>query len=288
MKPCAIAIAILVACGVAAAAPATLAMRPKDTGHGGITDMDCKACHTSAGWKVGAAANASGFDHDRTGFPLRGAHVQATCARCHSSDTKPASACEGCHRDPHQGRQSGACAECHTATAWSDTNTLEQHRRTRMPLTGRHALVECNACHRRQSERTWSDVPTDCYACHRTEYHRTDVHPTHDGSSGLAQFPRDCALCHQTSAWSPAITDPNALPRVLGRTSTEHDASFVISTGSHRNLECASCHVDQRRARQVRCDGCHESISLRRQHRGATTATAAATCLRCHPRGAAR
>jgi len=262
-------------------------MRPKAKHDGFIDDMDCKACHTSAGWEIGQKAGASGFDHDRTGFALRGAHAQATCTRCHSGTAKLPTTCEGCHRDPHQGRQGNGCAECHSAVAWNDTNTLEQHRRTRMPLTGRHATVDCVACHKRQSERTWSDVPVDCYACHRAEYHRSDVHPTHDGSGGAPMFPRDCALCHQTSGWSPAITDPNNLPRnALAR--TDHDVYFVLTTGSHRTAECASCHVDQRRLQLARCDGCHQDLALRKQHRGATVARSAASCLRCHPRGAAR
>jgi hypothetical protein len=263
----------------------TLAMRGKP--HGGfIDDLDCSACHTADGWSLTASAGASGFDHDRTGFPLRGAHVQTTCSRCHTGQGKPATTCAGCHRDPHQGRNEGTCADCHDAVAWSDTSALERHRLTRMPLTGRHATAACSACHVRTPERMTSDLPTDCYACHRDQYHRTDVHPTHDGSDGRAPFPRDCGLCHQTSAWTPAVTDPSSLPRNALRTAG-HDAYFVLTTGSHRTAECTACHADARRARLVRCDGCHHELALRDQHRR-PVARAAAGCLRCHPRGAAR
>jgi len=255
--------------------------------HGGLVDnLDCKACHTSEGWTIGAKAGASGFDHDRTGFPLRGAHVQQTCTKCHATDRLPAQTCRGCHRDPHEGRQGGECAECHTAIAWSDTNTLDQHRRTRMPLTGRHATVDCVACHKRQTERGWSDAPTACFACHQADYHRSDVHPTHDGSTGQALFSRDCAQCHQTAAWSPAVTNPSTLPGALSR--TDHAPYFALTTGSHRTVECASCHADRRRIKLVRCDGCHADTALRTQHRGASIARTTATCLGCHPRGAAR
>lgn len=254
--------------------------------HGFVDDLDCSACHTADGWNLAATAGASGFDHDRTGFPLRGAHVQSTCSGCHTTTAKPATTCEGCHRDPHQGRNEGTCAECHNAVAWSDTNALARHRLTRMPLTGRHATIECSACHRRTPDRMTSDLPTDCYACHRSEYHDTQVHPTHDGSSGSAPFSRDCGLCHQTSAWSPAITDPLSLPRTAMRTGG-HDAFFVLTTGSHRTAECSACHADARRTKLVRCDGCHQDLALRAQHRQ-PVARAAAGCLRCHPRGAAR
>jgi hypothetical protein len=266
-----------------------LAMRSKQKAHDGFVDsMDCSACHTSEGWKLSQAASASGFDHDRTGFPLRSAHVQMQCSRCHTGKAPPATNCEGCHRDPHQGRHDGACAECHTAVAWSDTSTLEQHRRTRMPLTGRHATVECTACHTRQTERRFSDTPTDCYACHQSEYHATTTHPLHDGSQGGSIFPRECGRCHQTTSWQPAFADPASLPR-LGASprAIDHDAWFTLSTGSHRNTDCTSCHVDARRARVVRCDGCHLDAALRLQH-GQPVARGAASCLRCHPRGAAR
>lgn len=267
----------------------TLSMRPAAKAHGGfVDDMDCSACHTTAGWKLAASAGASGFDHDRTGFPLRAAHAQRTCSECHTGKGTPAITCEGCHRDPHEGRHDETCAECHTAVAWSDTATLEQHRRTRMPLTGKHAVIECSACHTRNGGRTFSDVPMDCYACHRKEFHASTVHPVHDGWNGDPMFSRDCGRCHQTSAWSPAYADPNNLARTaIARTGT-HDHWFVLSTGSHRTAACTTCHVDQRRMQQVRCDGCHDDVALRQQHRGATQPRAAVACLRCHPRGAAR
>jgi hypothetical protein len=275
--------------GTALAAPPTKSLSMRKQVHGGfVDDMDCSACHTTGGWKLSQAAGASGFDHDKTGFPLRGQHGRTTCTGCHTEQAKPAHNCEGCHRDPHQRRHDEPCAECHTAVSWSDTNTLEQHRRTRMPLTGKHATLECTQCHKRQAGRTFSDVPADCYACHRDRFHDRDVHPVHDGTSGGPPFSRDCGLCHQTSAWSPAFADPGSLPRDAIARTGGHDRFFVLSSGSHRMATCTSCHLDQRRTKQVRCDGCHDTISLRTQHRGATRPAAAVACLRCHPRGAAR
>jgi hypothetical protein len=267
-------------------APQHLTMRPKAATHGGfVDDMDCSACHTPGGWQLAGTAGASGFDHDRTGFALRGAHVQTRCAGCHTGKATPATSCDRCHRDPHQGRSDGPCAECHTATAWSDTRTLERHRATRMPLTGRHAVIDCTACHRRTGERAFSDVPADCYACHRAEYHTVSVHPVHDGSAGAAPFSRDCGQCHRTSAWTPATADPGLLGTAMR--ALEHDASFALTTGSHRATACAACHVDRRRAGAVRCDGCHQDGKLRAQHRAPVSRSARA-CLGCHPAGAAR
>jgi len=289
---CAIAalVAGLAAAGgaiAAPAAPASLAMRSRPAAHGGtVGDMDCSACHTTTGWQLTTGAGASGFDHDRTGFPLRGAHVHDRCTDCHAGGARPPASCDGCHRDPHQGRHDQTCAECHTATAWSDTRVLDQHRRTRMPLTGRHATLDCTACHRRSGERAFSDTPADCYACHRAEYHAADLHPVHDGSGGAEPLPRECSLCHRTAGWTPAIVGPELRPRTAAR-AADHDAWFVLTTGGHRAAACSACHPDPRRTQWVRCDGCHAAAALRTQHRAPVSRSTAA-CLGCHPRGAAR
>jgi hypothetical protein len=259
---------------------------------GFVDDLDCSACHTASSWQLSQSAGtagARGFDHDRTGFALRGAHVQTRCTGCHTGHTGQArlqASCDGCHRDPHRGRNDGTCAECHRATAWSDTSALAQHRRTRMPLTGRHAVIDCTACHKRSGERAFSDVPADCYACHRTEYHTITVHPVHDGSAGGAPFSRDCGQCHHMAGWVPAIANPSALVTTVARVA-DHDARFLLSTGSHRAAACAACHPDARRAQLIRCDACHQDTALRAQHRTPVSRSAAA-CLACHPRGAAR
>jgi hypothetical protein len=255
--------------------------------HEGLTaGLDCSACHTSDSWKLAGVAAKAGFDHDKTGFPLRGKHVQTGCQDCHHG-TQPSETCDGCHRDPHQGRMDGQCYECHTAVAWSDVAQLEQHRRTRMPLTGKHAIIECNACHKRQSERTFSDLPVDCYGCHAKDYHSPHTHPNHDGTDPtgtMTPFPRTCGMCHNTTTFSQAFTDSTmVMPRV--QQTLQHDTSFQLSTGSHKLVACADCHVDKRRPKMVRCDGCHSDV--RKQHSRPVSMVASA-CLSCHPRGIRR
>ena len=82
------------------------------------------------------------------------------------------------------------------------------------------------------------------------------------------------------------VRDPNLTRTAMARTS-EHDAYFVLTSGSHRTTECTACHTDAQRTKLVRCDGCHQDLALRRQHATAIARSASA-CLRCHPRGAAR
>src|SRR5262249_17732443 len=57
----------------------------------------CAPCHTVSSW------GDVKFDHDRTGFPLHGAHETVGCKRCHPQNfvKRVADNCAGCHRDAH-------------------------------------------------------------------------------------------------------------------------------------------------------------------------------------------
>jgi hypothetical protein len=258
-----------------------------------IGDRDCSECHTPDGWSL-SGGKGRGFDHAETGFPLTGTHASVLCTNCHVATRKITRDCAGCHRDSHQGRLGVQCDQCHNARAWQDTRAIERHRRTRLPLTGVHAVLDCSSCHIRTTESTWSHVPADCFACHEKDY-RSDIHPVHQGDPqdpGLVQFPRDCERCHRPSGWSPAVVDPNnlfALARAQ-QALRDHDRHFPISFGKHRGARCESCHVAAANPRVVMCMGCHEHspARLRQGHGGASVATDAAGCLRCHPGGAAR
>jgi hypothetical protein len=245
--------------------------------HRGVA-VDCGTCHDSVGFG-NVRGSPQQFDHAATGFALRGRHAAAGCMTCHQRGMRPSTSCEGCHVDVHRGRLTGGCAECHTPQAWTDTQVLQRHRQTRMPLTGKHAEIECVACHRRQAQRTWSDTPVDCVSCHAERY-RAAV-PNHLGAVPFAQ---NCSLCHVTYAWRPAI-DPTAGLRARGR-----DHLRFALVGPHRAAPCESCHPDPRRAAAVRCDGCHRAATLRAQHRttAVSRSTSATACLACHPRGARR
>ena len=69
-----VALAVVPAAIIAAPAPTHLAMRSKPAHEGMVDDLDCSACHTSSSWQLAPTAGAAGFDHDRTGFALRGVH----------------------------------------------------------------------------------------------------------------------------------------------------------------------------------------------------------------------
>ncbi len=182
----------------------------------------CASCHVVDGW-----SNAK-FDHDSTGFPLRGEHQATPCKSCHLADfSSPIpSTCAGCHRDSHAGRLGTGCQQCHDEKSWQSAFGLEAHERTGFPLTGRHAVLPCIECHGEMRERTFSRAPRACVACHQGDFNRT---PTLSVDHVAAGVPTECNTCHQTFAWSPA-----RFPA--------HDSCFYISSGPHAGIRCLNCH----------------------------------------------
>lgn len=89
----------------------------KDDAHNGQYGTDCSACHTPSGW------DEATFDHNRTQFPLTGAHTNVECQRCHTSGQFKglSTECVSCHSDPafHSGMFGLKCAACHTVENWS-------------------------------------------------------------------------------------------------------------------------------------------------------------------------
>lgn len=284
-----LALAMVLGAFAALAEPGAKAPSPHSTS---ITKgLDCSACHTTGGWDLigGTPSGESGFDHSRTGFPLTGRHRGAACTECHTGARKVTRDCAGCHEDSHRQRLGRACDSCHSASGWRQVRAIERHRRTRLPLTGMHALADCSECHRKAAEKQWSGVPADCYACHAKDYRRPDVHPVHTGTAGSSPFPRDCAQCHRATGWVPAVVSSKAFAVTQAAMSRRaHDARFLISAGKHRAASCASCHVSLDRPSFVRCDGCHAHgpTRVKRQHR--RVAGSLRSCLGCHPGGARR
>jgi hypothetical protein len=284
------AVVVLAAAAGAPRADAPPAAGPHDASV--VGDADCSACHTTDGWKL-IDGTGEGFDHAQTGFPLTGRHAAVSCTDCHKPKRRTVNDCMGCHEDPHRGRLGLACDECHNAVSWQGTRAIRRHRRTRLPLTGVHALLDCRSCHTRTTDRRFDSPPADCFACHEQDY-RGDIHPNHQGDPAdpsVAPFPRDCARCHRPTGWTPAFLGSSLLSTARRRQALAgHDRRFLVSAGKHRGAPCDRCHVDLRSPRRVRCTGCHahSAAALRRDHRGEAVARQASACLRCHPGGVAR
>lgn len=260
-----------------------------------VADMDCSACHTTDGWKLGPGTGGGegGFDHAKTGFPLTGEHERATCLACHVPGRAISRECASCHADSHQGRLGAQCDGCHSSSGWRETKAIEAHRKTRLPLTGMHALLDCSACHLRNGERQYTDTPSDCFACHEKDYRNPDTHPAHEGVAGpppTAPFPRTCTLCHTAVSWSPAFLPAAFVTAPVTLAPAQHERWFPIESGKHRGLPCESCHARGGAAGDVQCQGCHTHSALRmiQVHRGRAMPFDGRACVGCHPGGAAR
>ncbi len=164
---------------------------------------DCKLCHLGEGWNQ--LVPKFEFDHAReTGVPLHGAHVDASCLRCHN-DRGPVSAfaaqgCVGCHADIHQGDLGHDCTRCHDEQTWEPTNQVLLHERTRFPLTGAHATVACHKCHPGSLAGNFLPTDTQCVTCHRRDMLLTS-NPNHVAIG----YTSHCERCHGPTDWHEGV-----------------------------------------------------------------------------------
>jgi hypothetical protein len=234
----------------------------------------CEDCHgvTATTWR------GARFSHPAS-FPLVGGHAGLACQRCHVSGRYSglSTACVSCHlpdynRTANPNHAAGGfartCESCHSVNGWRPATF--DHSRTRFPLTGAHARVDCAQCH---VGGRYAGTPTDCYACHQTDYAGT-TNPNH----AAAGFPTQCQACHTTTAWQPASFD--------------HDGRFFpIYSGTHRGRwsSCSDCHVNPGNYAVFECVLCHahsNKAQVDRDHREVGGyAYQSAACYRCHRNG---
>ncbi len=210
------------------------ACHKKDDKHKGTLGDDCVACHSERSWK-----EAARFDHDRSRFKLRGAHLEPECKACHTTPLyrETPSECVACHKkkdDRHEATLGSACADCHTDRDWKATRF--DHARTRFALRHGHAAppLKCESCHRDlRSFRVASPAALECVACHRKD----DKHEARLG-------PR-CENCHDERKWTSTRFD--------------HARARFALVGGHVKVDCRSCHPTQRYRDAARdCIGCHQ------------------------------
>lgn len=234
--------------------------------HQGKLGQDCASCH---GFKSFHLAELSVEGHAELGFPIRDAHLKATCDGCHGARTPSGGlrqlaladvrtqGCVACHTgdDPHRGQLSKDCKSCHTEVKFVPSTYDEvRHQRARLPLQGAHRAVPCEACHVRdvqppplQQRFHWEGRAMRCDACHTTD----DPH--------RGQFRgQDCASCHSQDRWSPSTFGKSAHAQTGFPLNATHDqpcaachvkgtdpglpADVVTYKGTPR--ECAACHLD--------------------------------------------
>jgi hypothetical protein len=261
--------AVLLALPLAGIGGASLAaLKPKIENPHGSFKGDCSLCHGAAGWTP--AKISPKFNHAAFGFALTGAHASTKCTACHASldFSQSRKLCVTCHEDPHRGEMGTECARCHSSRSFIDRSAMTRaHQSTNFPLTGSHAQLECETCHKSAAQGQMQFIGTraDCQSCHIDAY-RATKNPDHVAGG----FPLECAECHSTLTWNTKTFD--------------HNRTAFPLTGAHRTVACASCHGDGiYKGKSTDCYSCHKldyDGTNNPAHAGAGFSSSA--CATCH------
>ncbi len=237
--------------------------------HQNSVGPDCARCHTPSTWLI----PETGELHQRTRFPLVGAHQTADCSACHSGYSRlyfpPINvACVTCHSKEYyattspnhvQAGFSTQCQDCHAVAGlvWSSGNFNHSF----FPLVGGHNIQDCYACHAKGGN--FKGLSTDCYSCHSSAFAgATD--PNHVTSG----FPHDCSQCHTITSWLNATFDHNK-------------TGFPLTAG-HANLQCAQCHASGYTNTSTACITCHQSNYQATTNPSHTALALSNDCSTCH------
>ncbi|MBI5021680.1 MAG: cytochrome C [Ignavibacteriales bacterium] len=240
-----------------------------------LNEKICSSCHAPVGW---ADASNNQFNHDFTRYKLTGMHKEVRCEKCHPVNDKQDfksrfkrdyNNCTDCHIDKHDGVFLSAykndCSVCHSLHGFKlSTYPQEKHNATHFPLTGAHAAVPCNGCHRKKESEfpVFRFTTILCESCHK------DIHA---GAFTSMMKEKSCGNCHITTGWRDASFD--------------HSTTAFPLTGRHKNIGCAKCHKsgDILSGKVVfqkipsGCESCHADA-----HAGQFIDSGKTDCFKCH------
>ncbi|MBU0622265.1 MAG: cytochrome C [Gammaproteobacteria bacterium] len=203
----------------------------------------CKECHGDHKGRDARIAKLDtiGFDHETTGYPLKGAHTasKVLCKDCHSPLKKYREAptkCIACHEkaDKHKGSLGKDCESCHEEKDWKTFHY--DHSKSKFDLQGKHKEVKCKSCHVKDK---YKDTPRLCSDCHKKD---------DDGEKGhKGKFGPKCETCHTDREWKEIIFD--------------HDKKTKYPLlGKHKETKCTECHkgVLYKEKLKKECVACHK------------------------------
>ena len=146
----------------------------------GPMQVACEKCHTASAWKPIRAK--PDFDHNKTGYPLRGLHLDVTCEECHVNPVfaNVGSNCQDCHADIHRRKNGAQCDLCHRVSGWQVLIQSINEHQDRFPLIGAHAAVDCYSCHKAGAVGQFNrqGLSTECNSCHLKAFQKTTA-PNH-------------------------------------------------------------------------------------------------------------
>ncbi len=214
--------------------PETLLMPGKLTAAHAKYEEQCTQCHDRA------SANP-------------GARQTQLCLDCHKEIASDIQRQHGFH-GRLQGIAGTQCAACHSEHQGRGADIVKlvpeqfNHELTDYHLRGAHADVPCGGCH--VPGKHYRDAPRDCLGCHKKE-------EPHEGRLG-----KDCASCHDDSAWRHVRYD--------------HDQTVFPLRDKHAEVACAACHFGNRyKDTPKACASCHAPDDVHEGKRGAE-------CGKCH------
>lgn len=231
--------------------------------HGPIS-IPCQNCHSYTSWKP-IRSNPE-FNHDETGYPLRGMHAKVACTQCHANLVfkKVGTQCSDCHADIHRRQFGSNCANCHTVKGWHVSIKQIRDHQNRFPLIGAHALLQCEDCHRNAAVGQFAGLSTACFSCHQKEFQT----PVFNHVS--AAFPTTCESCHTMDTWFNAKFD-------------HLKYTGYALTGAHATLACTACHINNvYKGTPAACYSCHRADFTGTKNPSHIAAGFPTDCAFCH------
>ena len=211
----------------------------KDDKHKATLGDKCADCHVEKSWKDIT------FDHNKSNFPLKGAHAETKikCSDCHKDNNfkQTPKDCYSCHKkdDDHKGVFGQKCADCHAEKNWKEAHFDHKQQEGHFALNGKHDMAKCSSCHKSAGQK----LPQTCIGCHRSD-------DKHNGTLG-----EKCADCHNERSWKKTDFDH------------DKDTKFPLRD-KHKAVKCDACHTTgglKYEKLPTDCFGCHKKDDV---HKG--------------------
>ncbi len=206
-----------------------------DDAHNNQIKGACVQCHTETSFSKFIGKGK--FNHNKTGFKLKGSHHKINCFSCHNKTSNPLTVfqdkininendCVKCHDDFHEGKYGLDCVKCHKESSFLSLKKMDffDHNITDYPLEGKHIEVDCKQCHKKRFS-----TPIDFTACsnchddyHRGEFKENNVTP-------------DCVTCHSLE---------NGFDYSLYTLEQHQETEFPLE-GAHYATPCFACHISE-------------------------------------------